>query len=73
MNSLPMPSNVEIYNASGTMCDTLEGPCCCGAWHTAEEIALKLREAGFDVQSFQLREWAIPLPVRPKIELCLSK
>jgi hypothetical protein len=57
MNSLPMPSNVEIYNASGTMCD----------------IALKLREAGFDVQSFQLREWAIPLPVRPKIELCLSK
>lgn len=30
---IPMPFNIKQYNASGSSCDALEGPCSCGAWH----------------------------------------
>lgn len=37
-----MPEGVLIYNGSTEPCDMINGPCCCGAWHTPEEIVKKL-------------------------------
>lgn len=36
MKSIPIEKRV-YYNACTEPCDMYEGPCACGAWHTAEE------------------------------------
>lgn len=34
-----MPSKIVVHNACSEPCDALVGPCCCGAWHDAEDWA----------------------------------
>lgn len=36
-------NKVAVYNG-GVRCDTIEGPCACGAWHNPDEMAEKIQE-----------------------------
>jgi len=42
---LPMPDGIFLHNAQRDPCDMAVGPCCCGAWHNAEETLCRLRES----------------------------
>ena len=42
---LPMPDGIFLHNAQHDPCDMAVGPCCCGAWHNAEETLCRLRES----------------------------
>ena len=37
-----MPKEIDLYNGSNERCDTLNGPCACGAWHSKSEIFTKV-------------------------------
>lgn len=39
---ISMPKDIHLYNGSNERCDTLNGPCSCGAWHSKDEILNKL-------------------------------
>lgn len=34
-----MPKSIKNYNASTEVCDSLRGPCACGAWHSLKDWA----------------------------------
>jgi hypothetical protein len=40
-----MPPGFEFHNGSCAPCDTAEGPCCCGAWHSLSEWPKEVRDA----------------------------
>ncbi len=39
---ISMPKDIMAFNGSSTRCDTLNGPCSCGAWHSKDDILNKL-------------------------------
>lgn len=41
-NIISMPKEIDLYNGSNNRCDTLNGPCSCGAWHSKIEIFNKI-------------------------------
>lgn len=54
MNILLMPDSVVIRNANSQPCDTLRGPCLCGAWHNPQEIADRLARMGIRTTAAEL-------------------
>lgn len=39
---ISMPKEIDLYNGSNERCDTMNGPCSCGAWHSKSEIYTKV-------------------------------
>ena len=37
-----MPEEIYLYNGNNERCDTMNGPCVCGAWHSRNEIFTKV-------------------------------
>jgi len=57
---IPMPSGLDFRNG-GQTCDTLQGPCACGAWHPLRDLPFRI--------AHQLMEME---PVQKKGERCVK-
>ncbi len=42
--SMPSSMQGKFYNACTDSCDMIDGPCACGAWHSAKEWIEKLNK-----------------------------
>ena len=44
---IEMPKSIIIHNGCVEPCDTINGVCVCGSWHTIEDIVSRAWDDGF--------------------------